>query len=193
MASLAEIFGRIVGDEYTGVCIADYLSENPHAKANDLVKFRGVGMNVANTLLMVMESSAEYLAGTRAVSVNSPDVIAHQFSWMRWEMQEHFVLVSLDSQNHIINKHMVTKGLVNEVKVAPRETFRFAIMDNAVSVIIAHNHPSGNTEPSREDLNITRVLCASGKILEIPVLDHIIVSRSGCTSIRHMYPEIFEL
>jgi len=193
MASLAEIFGRIVGDEYTGVRIADYLAENPHARANELVKFRGVGMNVANTLLMVMESSAEYLAGTRAVCVTDPATIVNHVSWLKWERQENVVIVTLDAQNHIIGKHIVTKGLVNETTLAPREAFRLAILDNAVSVIFAHNHPSGSTEPSEQDITLTRVLAASGKILQIPVLDHIVVSRSGFTSILRNYPELFEV
>ena len=155
------------------------------------MKFRGVGMNVANTLLMVMESSAEYLAGTRAVCVTDPNTIVNHVSWMKWERQENMVLVTLDAQNHIIGKHLVTKGLVNETKCAPREAFRFAILDNAVSVIIAHNHPSGSMEPSEQDIALTRILVASGKILQIPVLDHIVISRSGYTSICRLYPEIF--
>jgi DNA repair protein RadC len=193
MASLAEIFGRIVGDEYTGVRIADYLAENPHARANELVKFRGVGMNVANTLLMVMESSAEYLAGTRAVCVTDPATIVNHVSWLKWERQENVVIVTLDAQNHIIGKHIVTKGLVNETKLAPREAFRLAILDNAVSVIFAHNHPSGSTEPSEQDIALTRVLTASGKILQIPVLDHIVISRSGFSSLHRLHPELFEI
>lgn len=193
MAKLAEIFGRIIGDEYTGIRIADYLAENPHAKANDLVKFRGVGMNVANTLLMVMESSAEYLAGTRAVCVTDPATIVNHVSWLKWEQQENVVLVTLDSHNHIIGKHIVTKGLVNETKLAPREAFRFAILDNAVSVIFAHNHPSGDSDPSQPDIAMTRLLVASGKILQIPVLDHIVVSRSGFTSICRQNPELFDV
>lgn len=192
MTSLAQIFGRIIGDEYTGIRVADYLAENPYAKANDLVKFRGVGMNVANTLLMVMESSAEYLAGTRAISVTDPSTIVNHVSWLKWERQENMVVVTLDSHNHIIGKHIVTKGLVNETKCAPRESFRFAILDNAVSVIFAHNHPSGDTAPSEQDITLTRVLCASGKILKLPVLDHIVIGRSGYTSICRLYPEIFE-
>lgn len=192
MASLAQIFGRIIGDEYTGIQVAEYLAENPYAKANDLVKFRGVGMNVANTLLMVMESSAEYLAGTRADHVVEPSTVANHLSWMKWERQENVVVVTLDNRNHIIGKHIVTKGLVNETKCAPREAFRFAILDSAVRVIFAHNHPSGDTDPSAEDISLTRVLVASGKILKIPVLDHIVIGRSGFTSICHQNPELFE-
>lgn len=191
--ALAEIFGRIIGDEYTGIRVADYLAENPHAKVNDLVKFRGVGMENAKTIMMVMESSAEYLAGTNAVSVTEPSTIVNHLSWMRWEQQENLAVVTLDSANHIINKHMVTKGLVNEGPFHPREILRHAILDNAVRIIVAHNHPSGSSEPSDEDIAVTRVIIAACKIMKIPCLDHIVISRSGFNSICRMHPELFEL
>ena len=193
MAKLAEIFGRIIGDEYTGIRVADYLSENPHARVNDLVKFRGVGMATAKTIMMVMESSAEYLAGTRAVQVADPSTIVNHLSWMKWEQQENLVVVTLDNANHIIDKHLVTKGLVNEGPFHPREILRHAILDNAVSIIVAHNHPSGNSEPSQQDIAITRVLTAACKIMKMPCLDHIVISRSGFTSIHRLHPELFEL
>lgn len=190
--ALAEIFGRIIGDEYMGIRVADYLSENPHAKVNDLVKFRGVGVNTAKTIIMVMEGSAEYLAGTNAVSVTEPSTIVNHLSWMRWERQENLVVVTLDSANHIIGKHQVTKGLANNAQFHPREILRHAILDNAVGIIIAHNHPSGNSEPSEEDIEVTRVMNSSCNIMGIPCLDHIVLSRSGFSSIRRIYPELFE-
>ena len=193
MAKLAEIFGRIIGDEYTGIRVADYLSENPHARVNDLVRFRGVGMATAKTIMMVMEGSAEYLAGTNAASVNDPSTIVNHLSWMKWEQQENLVVVTLDNANHIIGKHLVTKGLVNKGPFHPREILRHAILDNAVSIIVAHNHPSGNSEPSEQDIAVTRVITAACKIMKMPCLDHIVISRSGFTSIHRLHPELFEL
>lgn len=193
MRKLAEIFGRIIGDNYVGERVADYIEEHPYATAQDLTKFKGVGMNTATTLMLVMESSAEYLAGTRAKSITCPeDVIPHLAS-LKFEPQEHFVLITLDNANHIINVHSLTKGLANQTPVHPREAFRNAILDNASSVMFAHNHPSGSIDPSREDIEITRVLVAAGKILQIPVLDHIIVSRSGYTSICRHDPDLFNV
>ncbi len=191
--ALAEIFGRIIGDEYTGIRVADYLAENPHAKVNDLVKFRGVGMENAKTIMMVMESSAEYLAGTHAVSVSDPSTIVNHLSWMKWEQQENLVVVTLDNANHIIGKHLVTKGLVNEGPFHPREILRYAILDNAVSIIVAHNHPSGNSDPSEQDIAVTRIINAACKIMKMPCLDHIVISRSGFSSLHRMHPELFEL
>lgn len=191
--ALAEIFGRIIGNEYTGISVADYLAENPHAKVKDLIKFRGVGMEHAKTIMMVMESSAEYLSGTRAVQVSDPATVVNNLSWLRWEQKENMVVVTLDAANHIIDKHIVSKGIANNVQFHNREILRHAILDNAVSIIIAHNHPSGNREPSEEDIAVTRLMNSACKIMGIPCLDHIVISRSGFTSIQTLYPELFEI
>lgn len=192
MANLAEIFGRIIGDEHIGIRVADYLAENPHATASDLAKFDKVGVSTATTLLMVMENSAEYLAGTKQIKVSEPETIASRLSWMKWEQQENLVVMTLDSVNHIINTHIVTKGLINQTPFHPRELLRPAILDNAASIIMVHNHPSGSSEPSPEDIAITRCMAAACRILRIPILDHVIITRSGFTSICRRYPEIFE-
>lgn len=193
MTSLTEIFGRIVDDEFVGFKVAEYLRENPHAKAEDLCKFHKVGIATATTLLMIMESSAEYLAGTKQTCITDPDVIAARLAWLKWEEQENLVVMTLDSSNHVINSHVVTKGLINQTPFHPREVLRHAIRDNAVSVVLAHNHPSGSTEPSPEDISITRVLAAACKIMQIGFLDHVIISKSGYYSICRSYPEIFEM
>ena len=193
MATLAVIFGRMVGDTYTGERIADYMAEHVKPIVDDLAKFEGVDTEMAKTLIMVMEGSAEYLAGTRAISVTRPDTIASQLAWLRWEERENCVAITLDSSNHIIGKHTVTIGLANQTLVDPREVFRFAILDNAASIIVGHNHPGGSLEPSKGDISLTRVIAAAGRIMKIPLLDHVIVSRSGFTSICNRYPELFEL
>ena len=113
-------------------------------------------------------------------------------AYLKYESQEHLVVVSLNSANYVIRVHELTTGLVNQTPVHPREAFALAIEDRAVSVIFVHNHPSGSLEPSSEDMSITRVLCASGKILQIPVLDHIIIGKTGFTSLCRCFPEIFE-
>jgi DNA repair protein RadC len=111
---------------------------------------------------------------------------------MKYEAQEHLVVITLNSANYIVRVHELTTGLVNQTPVHPREAFAMAIEDRAVSVIFVHNHPSGSLEPSPEDLSITRVLCAAGKILQIPVLDHIIIGKRGFTSMCRMFPDVFE-
>lgn len=150
-----------------------------------------IGLRKAKKVVAAMELSRCFFACDN-VEVSDPDDVVRQLGFLKYELQEHFMLVSLDSSNKIINKTVITKGLVNQVPVHPRELFRQAIIDNAVSIIVAHNHPSGSLEPSDEDMGITRVICAAGKIMMIPVLDHLIVGRTGFTSLCRRYPEIFE-
>lgn len=96
---------------------------------------------------------------------------------------EHFLVVTLDGSHTIINAHLVTMGLVNRTLVHPREVFRPSISDNATAIVLVHNHPSGNMEPSADDLECTQRLRKAGLLLGIEVLDHIIISRNGYRSL----------
>ena len=89
--------------------------------------------------------------------------------------QECFVSFALNSRNKMIERRIVSIGAVNQTLAQPREIFRSAIIKNAVAIIVAHNHPSGDTTPSVEDIKITKNLISAGQIVGIKVLDHIIV------------------
>jgi DNA repair protein RadC len=93
--------------------------------------------------------------------------------------QEHFIVISLNGGHEVNAVREITKGLINKTVVHPREVFADPITDRACAVIVAHNHPSGNLEPSEEDLEITRRLRQSGDILGIPMLDHLVFSEAG--------------
>ncbi|HNP93381.1 MAG TPA: DNA repair protein RadC [Rectinema sp.] len=93
--------------------------------------------------------------------------------------QEHFIVISLNGGHEVNAIREITKGLINKTVVHPREVFADPITDRACAVVVAHNHPSGNLEPSDEDVDITKRLRQSGDILGIPVLDHLIFSESG--------------
>ena len=157
-----------------------------------LKRIRGLGKVKAAQILACLELSGRFILSDKAIPVSVPEDVLSRVSYMKYESQEHLVVISLNSANYIIRVHELTTGLVNQTPVHPREAFALAIEDRAVSVIFVHNHPSGSLEPSPEDMSITRVLCASGKILQIPVLDHIIIGKSGFTSICRCFPEIFE-
>ena len=81
---------------------------------------------------------------------------------------------------------------MNQCPAHPREVFRHAVMDNVASVILAHNHPSGSTAESDEDIALTRILVAAGKIMQVPVLDHLIMTRCGMASMCRHNPNLFE-
>ena len=162
--------------------ISDYLSSVTTLPTMDsLRKIHGLGTVKATQILACLELSNRYILSAKAVSVVAPEDLLSRLAGLKFEERERFVVVTLNSANYVIDVHEV-----------PREAFVQAIKDNAVSVIFAHNHPSGSTEPSEQDYAITRVLCAAGKVLQIPVIDHIIVGKGGYTSLCRENPEIFE-
>ncbi len=98
--------------------------------------------------------------------------------------REHCILITLDTKNQINKIHTVSIGSLNASIVHPREVFKLAVKTNAASIIISHNHPSGNTIESKEDIEITERLKEAGKILGIELLDHIIVGEDSYRSLR---------
>jgi DNA repair protein RadC len=111
------------------------------------------------------------------------DILA-QFNFIRNKKQEYFVCLSLDSGNRLIARRVVTIGLLGTGLVHPREVFAAPLKDHAATVIVAHNHPSGNPEPSDQDIKATSQLVSAGIILGIPLEDHIIISRDEHYSFR---------
>lgn len=107
------------------------------------------------------------------------------------EEQECVMVLTLDGNSQVTSHHMVTMGLANQSMIHPREIFKWAVRWNSVSIIVAHNHPSGNLEPSEADLIATRRLYEAGKLLGIPLLDHLIVSCDGFVSLREKNPGYF--
>ncbi len=109
----------------------------------------------------------------------------HEFARLADDaVQEEFHIVTLDTKHKPIHTHLITRGTLDASLVHPREVFRPAIRDSASAILLVHNHPSGDPTPSREDHNVTRQLTEAGKLLGIPVLDHIVVARQSCVSLR---------
>ena len=108
------------------------------------------------------------------------------FEWLKDEPQERFCAAFLDSKNRVISTRTIHIGTVNSSMVGPREVFREAIRENAASLIVVHNHPSGDTEPSPEDITVTKKLVEVGKLLDILLLDHIIIGSDGYTSLSEL-------
>jgi DNA repair protein RadC len=117
--------------------------------------------------------------------VSGPEAIADYLrKKLRDEKREHFVVVLLDSKNAILRYVTVHIGTLTSSIVGPREVFREAIREGASRIILAHNHPSGDPQPSREDREITRKMAEIGHMLDIPVLDHVIVGEREHRSLR---------
>jgi DNA repair protein RadC len=157
----------------------------------ELRQFSGMGTAKAATLCAAFELAhriqAEPFQEQRTIT--SPATLARLMApRLRHLKQETFIVVLLNSANQIIRDVAVSSGSLNAVVIHPREVFRLAIAESAASVILIHNHPSGNTEPSREDLAITRQLVEAGRIVDIRVLDHVIIGGDSFTSLsdRHL-------
>ena len=112
--------------------------------------------------------------------IRSPeDAVRIVAEYLRGVDREHFIGLYLNSANRLIGMHTISIGILNSALVHPREVYKLAYMMSAASVIVSHNHPSGNVEPSSEDITITKQLVEAGKILGIPLHDHIIVTESN--------------
>ena len=98
--------------------------------------------------------------------------------------QEHFFVLLLDTRSRLMGYKLISTGSLNASTIHPRDVFKAAILGGAAAVILAHNHPSGDPRPSQEDRNITRILSEAGKLLEMPVYDHVVVGSEGYFSFR---------
>jgi DNA repair protein RadC len=152
----------------------------------DLKQFKGIGDARAVTIAAAFELARRLQSSPDAERriIKSPSDIAEQFiPTLRDLQQEVFLVILLNSANKIIKEITITKGLLNSSLTHPREVFRHAIVEHAASVILMHNHPSGNPEPSQEDISITKQIVEAGKVVGIPVHDHIIIAGGNFTSL----------
>jgi len=149
---------------------------------------------IAGEKYMVMESGTlvPYKYHIERKKILKPKDAWEMLTEERVQVQEVLVVLTLDGGHQVINKHVVTRGLANQCQIHPREVFRPAIQDAAVAIVCAHNHPSGELAPSEADVIATRKLAEAGKVLGIPLLDHIIVTSSnGFSSIRERHQGLF--
>ena len=124
------------------------------------------------------------IANKRSVVIRSPsDVFENYQSLFKDHVRERFIVFWLNSANRVVGFEVITEGLLNSSLTHPREVFRGAIVSTAASIILAHNHPSESTEPSQEDISITKQIVEAGKIIGIPVHDHIIFAGNTYTSL----------
>ena len=153
---------------------------------DSLKKVDGIGNDKAATLAAAFELSRRILSQSKWFSnrkITSPQDIAEIFiPILRDEIKEKFIVVCLNSANKIIKYETISIGNLNSSIVHPREIFKVAIDNTSASIILIHNHPSGNVEPSNEDISITKKIVESGKILDIPVFDHLIIAGETYTS-----------
>lgn len=153
----------------------------------ELMQIPGVGEAKATAILAAVE------LGKRVFHARPPDktvvddpaiAAAILASDLMWQAQERFAVLLLDVKHRLIGSQIITVGTATETLAHPRDIFRVAIRQGAIRVIVAHNHPSGSTDPSPEDIALTRQLLAGAQLLGIPVLDHLILGNGSYVSLR---------
>lgn len=141
-------------------------------------ELEGMGTAKAAQLAAALEFSRRRM-NPNSKKINTPaDVVPLLFHYASCR-KEHFICISLNGANEVLAVRVVSIGTLNRTIVHPREVFSEPIAESAGGIICAHNHPSGNTEPSREDIELTERIRESGNILGINLLDHLIISDSG--------------
>jgi DNA repair protein RadC len=158
--------------------------KGPSFSCDDLTTIPGVGPKKACQMVAAFELARRHHVKADTDRITCPDDVMPLVHHLIPKKQEHFICITLNGAGELIEQRTITVGLLNHSPVHPREVFADAITDRAASVILVHNHPSGNPEPSSQDLAITRQLKEAGEILGIRVQDHLIVSARGRTSLR---------
>lgn len=169
----------------------DILAKYPKKKIfevsfDDLKKMNGIGVDKACALLAALEftkRALEVQKGGRPVIEKTEQALA-QIHDIRCHKKEHFVALYLNARNELIHREDISIGTVNASIVHPRDVFAPALEYNATAVIVAHNHPSGNHEPSPEDLEVTTRLREAGKLLGIVLVEHIVVTKDTHATVR---------
>ena len=150
---------------------------------DQLLEVPGVGLAKAAQILSAFELARRHLLKDTVKITVAQDILP-LVADIAGKQQEYFVCISLNGANEVIEKRVVTIGLLDQSPVHPREVFADVIADRAAAVIFAHNHPSGELRPSTADLRMHEQLTEAGKILGLRVLDHVIVTRRGYLSFQ---------
>ncbi|OAX49897.1 RadC family protein [Paenibacillus sp. AD87] len=153
---------------------------------HQLVNIRGIGLNKARQLNAILKLAKMLtIPVCEQVSIRSPkDIFQLLEPDFKFLTKEHFICLFLNTKNKVICKEVISIGSLNAAIVHPREVFHAAIKHCSASIICAHNHPSGDSMPSPQDLNLTKRLVKAGETIGIEVLDHVIIGNNSYTSLR---------
>jgi DNA repair protein RadC len=150
---------------------------------DSLVAIKGVNTATASKLLAALELAKRHLIRDVEPIRALPDILA-RLDDIRTRQQEYLLCMSLDGGQRLIAQRIITIGTLDAVLAHPREIFADAIVDRAACIVIAHNHPSGDVQPSKKDVAFTQQLAAAGQLLGISLRDHIVVSKTDYFSFR---------
>jgi DNA repair protein RadC len=197
--SPSELLAVVLGSGTNGVSALDLaaqildlagdLHHLPNLEWNQLTSLKGIKSAKAAEIMAVVELSRR-MALLQSREINVIDQPLTLVDWLRKELgsipQEYFMVVFLNTKNHVIGHKVLFKGGLDRSIVHPRDVYREALKVSAARIIAVHNHPSGDVTPSDNDHWVTEVLSQAGETMGIPLLDHLIVSSSGYTSLKQI-------
>lgn len=191
---LALILGRGIAGESVMVTVQRLLSQFgslrgiADASIEEMAQLKGIGLAKASQIKAAFELARRLDAAPgpgEKDTVKTPDDVARLMQGaLRGKKQEHFLTLLLDTRGQLIKTVEVSVGSLDSSIVHPREVFREAVSASAASVIFVHNHPSGNPEPSQDDIELSKRLAQAGEIMGIDVLDHVIIGEKKHVSLK---------
>jgi DNA repair protein RadC len=165
----------------------DDFTEIANITMEELCTFNGIGASKACQILSAIEIGKRIQSTdlNRRIKISGPNEVVNYFRAQLSDLKvEKFISVLLNTKNEIINWEVVSIGSLNASIVHPREVFNRAIKRSAASILVVHNHPSGHVSPSKEDCHVTKRLSEAGNLIGIPLVDHIIIGKSGYYSFK---------
>lgn len=153
---------------------------------NKLTSINGIGEVKAITLLSAIELGRRVYSNKKDKNIklnNSKDIYEYIKEKLIYKKQEYFYCLYLDNNNKLIEDKLLFIGTLNKANVHPREIFKYAYLNNSSKIVLAHNHPSGNTLPSKEDIYLTKNIIEIGKIQDVHVIDHLIIGNNNYYSL----------
>lgn len=185
-----ELLSLILGNQQSAQSLLTTYSDIHRLAIREEQEFyrvEGIGKQKAQALSAIFELSRRLASRppTPKLKVTDPEVVFRYYEPLLAHLRkEIFLIMALNSANALIRHIKISEGILNSSLVHPREVFRSAILESAASIILIHNHPSGEAQPSSEDKQVTRRLIEVGRLMDIPVLDHIIIGQRQYFSFR---------
>ena len=190
-----ELMTTILGSKLKAEAAINYLAScvtlpTPETVLREVKTIKNLA--TARKVVAAAQMASCYLLNTHPVYLGNPDLIAWYTASLREKGAENLVVVTLATDNTLVDTHVCSVGDLHRTIVDPAAVMRYVIEDNANAVVVVHNHPSGNFDVTERDKDFTKRLVDAGQILGIRVLDSVIVTKRGYQSIRAAVPDIFK-
>ncbi|TBL69786.1 RadC family protein [Paenibacillus thalictri] len=192
LSSIKSLFAETLAEKTGSYIIEEIFSRFPSlaelmdVTEQELLNIKGVGPRKAHQIMAALQLARRLNipSGSPFIIRSPKDAADYLMPELRYLQQERFCLLHLNTKNHLIQKDIISIGTLNSAIVHPREVFRAAIKRSSASILLAHNHPSGDPSPSQEDISLTKRLVEVGEVVGIEVLDSLIIGDNRFLSLK---------